>query len=67
MAATARAGPAGFGKYAEIITSLAAPCAEVGCVIPKQMSADTHARCQEIPDIPLAQQHAFTVEVAAVD
>ena len=54
-------------KHSKVVTSLATPGAEVRRVVPEKMSANTHARREKVPDIPLTQQDALTMEVAAVN
>ena len=52
---------------AEIMRFLVQPVAQIRRVVPQHAAADTHARRDEIPKVPLSQDHARAMEIAAVE
>ena len=50
----------------EVVTRSVESILEVRCVIPQYVRADAHARCDEIPQVPLTQQDTVAPEVVTI-
>ena len=58
-----RRAPVDFVAESEVITGLSDAVIKITRVIPQDIGTHAHARCDDIPQIPLSQKNSVSVEL----